>query len=283
VVPEPPAAPRLQRPWWHPFAAGVVAGTADTLCNFPPYGLHYRLQLGQDIAPWRNPRVWMPPELYRGVLAYAAIIPITGICDGVTSWLESRHGIDSALAAPVAGVVAAVCVSAPTTNVIVNQQRLSDPILRQLAASEITKVRASHELRVAKPGPVLRGLLRQGVGRLYWGVAPIAAREAVYSSAVFSASARAQAAYPNLPWYVTDAAVGTAATLISQPLDILATQTMASTAAVRPTVLAVARERYKVHGVRKGFWRGFAFRNAAIIAGIVVMRTASDATKDALK
>jgi hypothetical protein len=47
------------------FVSGLAAGAVDTVVNYIPYGLHYRRQRGEILHPVKNPRIYMPRELYR--------------------------------------------------------------------------------------------------------------------------------------------------------------------------------------------------------------------------
>jgi len=242
------------------FVSGAAAGLADTVVNYPPYCLHYRKQLGQVLSPRANPRIYWPRELYRGVGAYACIVPVTCISDGATHYLRDAHAVGPFASSFASGMLAALVVQAPTSNVIVAQ---NDHSLSARAA--------------------IRRLWRaDGARRFYTGLAPMLGREGLYASAVFwgegEAAARYPAAHARTHGVSSAALSGSVATALSQPLDTLATA-MQRTAS--RSVAASARAMYAEGGLAR-FYYGVAYRGYAIVAGVFVMQHVSAATKNAL-
>lgn len=241
------------------FASGAAAGLADTLINYPPYALHYHLGRGANI--WSQIHYWRPRELYRGVLAYSSIIPVTCITDGLSSYFAAQ-GLRQDLAALLAGMCAAAVVSAPVGNCIVTAQRLAE---EGRAASSVDAARA-----------VWRS---HGVKGFYTGLGPLMARESIYAWAVFSGKADLQRAY-NLGDLQAACASGTIASLLSQPMDTLAT--VMQNQSPRKTAWACVQAMYQEQGLRR-FYRGFYFRWVAIISGVYVMDAVSQRTKRLLE
>ena len=241
------------------FVSGTAAGVVDTIVNFPPYGLHYRLQRGCDVRPWsaHAARYYAPRELYRGVGAYAAIIPVTALADGVTHSLKGV-GVAPLVAALAGGACSALLVSTPTGNIIIAQQQTSTRLW-----------------------PAARALVRAGgVRRLWTGLTPLLGREGTYSAAVFwgngAAAARLPRADAATAGWASAVLVGTVATAISQPMDALATAMQ--DAATHPGVRATTRRLYAEGGAAR-FYRGALLRGAAVISGVYFMAYTSERTK----
>ncbi len=232
---------------WIAFASGIAAGATDTIINYPPYALHYRVQRGTNVWRWRY---WAPRELYRGVVAYSAIIPVTCIMDGVSGFLRDTCDVNEAIAPIISGMLAALLVSAPIGNTIVTDQRLAEskrPAGLTHALSDIQK--------------------RRGLRGYYVGLPPLLCREGIYSWSVFYAKGAAKDAL-GCGDIVASAVAGTMATLMSQPMDTMATFMQNQTTPV--TVKSAMRRMYAENGIRR-FYRGFFYRCYAVIAGVYVM------------
>jgi len=238
------------------FASGAAAGLADTCVNYPPYCLHYRLQRGENI--WVRKAWWPIKELYRGVLPYAAIIPITCITDGVSSYLKQR-GVHDDLATFSSGILAAMIVSAPVGNSIVNDLRLK---AKQMPAGTLNTLEYVYR--------------NYGLRGFYTGLTPLMMREAVYAWAVFSGKASFQ---DHFNWNDAQASIaaGSIATLFSQPTDTLATCMQDR----RKSIWDCIKMMYAEDGIAR-FYRGFYFRWYAIIAGVYVMDGVSGFVKQRL-
>lgn len=239
---------------WTSFLSGMAAGTADTLCNYPPYGLHYRVGRGTDI--WQA-KYWMPRELYRGVGPYAAIIPVTCVMDGVSDMLQ-KSGIHPALAPFLSGVVAAMLIGTPVGNLIVTDQRLSE---------------------AGRPGGTLNSFneikIQRGLIGLSTGIQWIMMREGVYSWSVFYAK-NATKDYFKCNDIVASCISGTVATIISQPMDTSATYMQNQLG--KPKLVDCMKRMYKEDGMRR-FYRGVGYRWYAVISGIYIMDKVSQYTK----
>lgn len=240
------------------YLSGVAAGCADTLFNYPPYGLHYRLQRHENLF---NPKIYTPRELYRGVGAYSAIIPITCICDGLTDSLENR-GYSRHTAAIGSGMVAALLVSAPIGNAIVMNLRLKSEKKPAGTLAAVRQLRSQY-----------------GMKGFYTGVETLLLREAIYSWSVFYAK-RAVQKKMKCGDIAASVLAGTVATILSQPCDTLATYSQNKV--IRQPIATNLKEMWRINGVRT-FYRGFVFRWYAVIAGIYVMDKVSTTVKDWLK
>lgn len=252
--------PKSRNQWlvkYSGFISGIAAGTADTCLNYPPYGLHYRLGRGTNV--WQL-KYWTPRELYRGVLAYSAIIPVTCIMDGVSQFLESK-GFNSTMATFSSGMVAALLVSTPTGNMIVTDQRLSESQKPAGLKNSINSI-----------------IRHKGFGGFFTGIQCIAAREGVYSWAVFSAKNDVKE-YMKSNDITASIIAGTIATIISQPLDTTATvlQNQVKSISLKEGITRM----YKENGIKR-FYRGFYFRWYAIVAGVFVMSETSEYVKSKL-
>lgn len=236
------------------YLSGIAAGMADTLTNYPPYGLHYRVGRGTNIWQWKY---WIPRELYRGVMAYSAIIPVTCIMDGVSQSLVSA-GVNSNLASFSSGMLAALLVSTPTGNIIVTDQRLSES---------------------NKPAGLINSIkniyTRRGVSGFLTGIQWIAAREGVYSWAVFSGKNDIKRRF-DCDDFTASFIAGTFATAISQPMDTSATYLQNQVEGI--SLSEGVKRMWKEEGVKR-FYRGVYFRWYAVIAGIFVMDKTSSIVK----
>jgi hypothetical protein len=263
VVPPPPsAATNSDNSYLLGFVSGLCGGIADTICNYPPYGLHLRLQAGQVINPFRNPAIYTPGELFRGVLPYSVIIPITCIADGVQLSLVRRFRWHEFLATFVSGMTAAASVSAPTSNIIIYQQ--------------------THSLTA--PIATRAFYTRYGLYGFTNGMSLYLIREGLYSSSVFWAKPTLQKQHQFLQnGLLCSIIVGIFATLLSQPFDTLATFKLRQQVRVSP--YRAFQAMYKQagggwKGVRR-FYLGTWLRGYAVVAGIYVMSTVSEYVKRA--
>lgn len=239
------------------FLSGAAAGVADTAINYPPYCLHYRLQRGESL--WRR-FVYRPRELYRGVLAYSAIIPITCISDGLTDKLKAS-GVSPFVASFTSGMVAALVISAPVGNSIVTNLRLKAG--HKPAGSIIAMYHIYHHY---------------GLRGFYVGIQPLLVREGIYASSVFYGK---RAIQDRLGCHdLTAASIsGTIATLFSQPMDTLATHMQNQTH--RTSMVDNIQQMWTSGGLVR-FYRGFYLRWIAIISGVYVMDRTSTSVKDKL-
>lgn len=246
------------------FISGFCAGVADTFINYIPYGLHIRRQRLEPINPFKNPSIYHYKEIYRGVGAYAVIIPITCICDGLSQLLIRRYDVPSFYATFAAGMVGAFIVSAPTTNTIVIQQKYK---LAPLQA--IKHIRATN-----------------GILHLYTGMSMFLMREGIYSNAVFYAKPKVQRElFSNS--LVASVTVGLVAAILSQPFDTVATY-MTNTEKKKIKVLEAIKMMYnetnKENGGKKmgfkRFYLGFTLRSYCVIMGVVVMDFVSNMVKE---
>lgn len=244
-------------PYLIPFVSGFLGGVADTIINFPPYGLHYRLQREEIIDPRINPRVYTPRELYRGVLAYGAIIPVTLIADGVATYLNNK-GLPLPVATFLSGMLGALIITAPTSNVIINQQE------GKLSATQ-----------------AMRNISQHGWYRYTTGTSLYLFREGIYSTSVFFARKWLAKQHKIFEHKILNATViGLVAAILTQPLDTTATSMIKRTVThnFRESPVQTARRMYQEGGLRK-FYKGFWFRAYAISAGILVMGEVSDYVK----
>lgn len=249
------------------FASGFLGGVADTLCNFPPYGLHLRYQNNEVINPFKNRSIYTGRELYRGTLAYSVIIPITCISDGFSEFLKRKYRMDAFLATFISGMTAAFFVSAPTSNIIVHQQQ--EKVSTREAINQIIQ--------------------RYGAYKFTTGMSLYMLREGIYSVSVFSAKPWLQkqdARFQND--FVASVVVGIIATILSQPCDTIATYMVAAPQRISPLKAISLMNKGIEHrgpsneGGLKRFYRGFLLRGYAVVAGIYVMSNVSNATKKAL-
>ncbi len=236
------------------FLSGIAAGTADTIVNYPPYGLHYRLGRGTNI--WQS-KYWTPKELYRGVVPYAAIIPVTCIMDGATEMFKEK-GVHPALASFISGAIAGVTIGTPVGNIIVTDQRLAES--GKKAGSRI----AYKDI-----------ITTRGYSALTTGVQFILMREGIYSFSVFYAK-NATKQYLDCSDAMASIVSGTIATIVTQPMDTSATWMMNQTK--RPKLIYSIRQMYKEEGIIR-FYRGVIFRWYTVIMGIYVMDKVSQYTK----
>jgi hypothetical protein len=236
------------------FVSGIAAGTADTICNYPPYGLHYRRGRGTNV--WQR-KYWTPKELYRGVIPYAAIIPVTCIMDGLTEVLKEK-GLHPAMASFSSGMIAGMSIGVSVGNIIVTDQRLAEagkPAGSKNAIVDIIKTR--------------------GYSAFTTGVQWIMMREGTYSFAVFYGK-NATKKYLDCNDFIASAISGTIASIITQPMDTSATWMMNQEK--QPSIIYSIKQMYKEEGLKR-FYRGFYFRWYTVIAGIYVMDKVSQATK----
>lgn len=249
------------------FVSGFMGGVADTFLNFPPYGLHLRYQNNECINPWKNAALYRPRELYRGMLAYGVIIPITCIADGFSEYLKRHLQMSPFAATFISGMTAAFFVTAPTSNVIIHQQQ--------------------HQL---KTRAAISSIIRQyGPYKLTTGMSLYMLREGIYSVSVFSAKPwlQKQHAYFEND-VVASILVGLVATILSQPSDTIATYMVSAKERLSPLKAISHMYSGTEHdgsvgaGGLKRFYKGFLLRGYAVMAGIYVMSKVSDATKRAL-
>lgn len=249
----------IDTPRWVSFLSGASAGLADTCLNYPPYCLHYNLQRGANI--WSKSMYWKPRELYRGVFAYSAIIPITCITDGMTDFFKSK-GVRNDVAPFISGMLAATVVSAPIGNSIVTDLRLKD------SGKPAGLKNALHHLTST-----------YGWRGFYTGIGPLMAREGIYAWSVFYGKGAFQEKY-NWNDIQASVAAGSIATALSQPVDTLATYMQNQVS--RKSTFECIRMMWKENGIQR-FYRGFYFRLYAIIAGVYVMDRVSGNVKAALE
>lgn len=257
---QPAKAPGVVPPWMVPFVAGCCGGIGDTIFNYPPYCLHYRFQRYENL---RNLHIYKPRELYRGVGPYAAIIPITCICDGITDNLVER-GIPKFPATLGAGALSAIIISAPVGNAIVVNLRLKEAATRVGGKTSTGSLAAIRHIYKT-----------YGLGGFYAGAKSLVLRESIYSSATFYGKDAIQEKL-QCGDFVASAISGTIATIFSQPCDTSATR--AQNKVVRNPWSTTVMEMWHEDGLRT-FYRGFFFRWYAVIAGIYVMNEISGRVK----
>lgn len=239
------------------YISGAIAGTCDTIINYPPYCLHYRFQRRENMY---STKIYYPRELYRGIFAYSAIIPITCICDGMTNWFKFK-GVEGYLAAIYSGMIAATIVSAPIGNSIVTNLRLKEEGKEAGTVKSIKHLINNYGL----------------FNGFYIGIIPLMAREGIYSWSVFYAKREVQNRY-NYGDIKASIVSGTIASILSQPCDTLATFMQNKVIRNNISTLACISQMYQINGIR-GFYRGFFFRWYAIVAGVFVMDKASTESK----
>jgi hypothetical protein len=242
------------------FVSGFVAGIADTALNFIPYGLHYRIQRGEVINPFKNPAVWTPRELYRGVIAYSTITPVTCISDGVGTMLNQRYNVPLPVATFMSGMLAAFVITAPVSNIIIHQQEHKRSPIQSMKFIQS----------------------QYGLYRFTTGTSLYLGREGIYSTSVFFARkwlSEQHEIFKNK--LINVIVIGFIATLLSQPLDTTATFMISQEK--RETVTETVTKMYKTQGGLRRFYRGFWFRCYAIIAGVFVMGETTDHIKKMLK
>jgi hypothetical protein len=171
-------------------------------------------------------------------------------------YLMRRHQLSAFVATFVAGMCAAAVISAPTSNVIINQQQ--------------------YELSMA--GAVRKIVREWGYYRFTTGMSPLLMREGIYSWGVFCARPYVQQYPVFTDPFVASLAVGIIATILSQPCDTLATFMIKRPERVGP--LHAAREMWHdgEGGVRR-FYRGCWLRGSVVVSGILVMGTVADYVK----
>jgi len=236
------------------FMSGIVAGIADTITNYPPYGLHYRR--GRGTNPWQK-KYFRLRELYRGVGPYSAIIPVTCLMDGLTEIMKEK-GIHPAIASFAAGVTAGMLIGTPVGNMIVTDQRLAD---QEKPAGSRNAIRNVIETR--------------GYSAFTTGVQWIMLREGTYSFAVFFGKNAVKKQF-DCNDFVASCVSGTIASIITQPMDTSATWMMNQEK--RPSILYAIKQMYKEEKLKR-FYRGFYFRWYTVIMGIYIMDKASQYTK----
>jgi len=252
-------------PWWTPFVSGFCAGVCDTIINYPPYGLHYRMQRGESVYPRVNPKVFTPRELYRGITVYSFIIPITLLMDGTGEFMK-KHGFHPALAAFLGGTISATIISAPVGNVIVTQQEKSLGPFR--AINFIIK--------------------NYGLSRFTTGTLPLIYREGIYSCSVFYFPSVIERNLNRISHNKNETATsiksslgasvisGMVAAVLSQPFDVITTRMQKNE--VRKGPLATAQNIYYKEGIKR-FFSGLIFRGYAVVAGVVVMHHVVESVK----
>lgn len=239
------------------FISGFFGGIADTVLNYIPYGLHYRIQRGESVNPLLNPKIYTPRELYRGVIAYSTITPVTCISDGVGTYLN-KCGVSMPIATFLSGMLAAMTVTAPVSNVIVHQQ--------EHKRSPIESIRFIYS--------------RYGMYRFTTGTSLYLGREGIYSTSVFFARkwlSEQHKVFENK--MINVSVIGFIATLLSQPLDTMATSMI--NREKREGTIITAKRMYHEGGLNR-FYKGFWFRCYAIVAGILVMGEVTDHVKKEL-
>jgi len=239
------------------FASGIAAGMADTLVNYPPYGIHYRVSRGTNI--W-NKKYWTFKELYRGVGPYSAIIPVTCTMDGISEFLKSK-GVHPAVATFSSGVIAAVFIGAPVGNIIVTDQRLAESKLPAGTQNAVRDI-----------------LYYRGKLGFETGIAFIAAREGTYSFSVFYAK-NAIKSYFDCNDFIASAIAGILATIVTQPMDTSASYMQNQQ--FRPRIIDSIKKMYAEEGLKR-FYRGGFYRGYTVVAGIYVMDKVSTYVKEQL-
>ncbi len=295
VLPPPlPPPPLPEDPIPVPYVVGLVSGIAggiaDTVFNYPPYGLHIRKERLERI---RLSHFW-PRQLFCGAAAYAyGMIPATMLQDGTNEILkralpQDRPPIADALCAFAGGIVGAM-VYTPVGNLIVTQQQL----MRPGSGDSVRVGQVLHHIR-----------MRYGVGRLWTGFAATSVRDGMYASAVFwgvhrcevwleargvSAALRNKVERLGFNPTITSVLVnvvgihalasiivGTLSSFCSHPFDAIATRMQNTPEKTHPVTLA--REIFRKEGIRS-FYRGAVFRLYAVIAGIFIVSHVSNLTK----
>lgn len=238
------------------FVSGAVAGVCDVFANYPPYGFHCRLQRGESL---RRLSIYRPRELYRGSLAYAGIVPITCITDGMTDYFKSM-GMYPGAASFTSGMIAATVVSGPISNAIVINLRLKEE------GKPASTIQAIKYIKMA-----------YGVRGFYAGILPLLFREGSYSWSVFYVKGEVQRRY-GYGDIKSSVIAGTIASVMSQPCDTLTT--FIQNQVERKGVVESAKMMWKddVGGVLR-YYRGFWLRWYSIVAGVYVMSSVSGIVK----
>lgn len=271
--------------WMVPYVAGVAAGMADTLLNFPPYGLHYRKQRGRNIRPWVNPQFYKPAALYCGLVPYSFIIPVTCLTDGLSDWLKAQN-VPGVFATMLSGFVAGAVISTPTSNIIIQQQMAAErkaPKGIEPGSAAHHKFDAARKNAATPVATVQRLYAQDGLWRFTRGMPTLMMREAAYAMAVFWGKDEVLERFPTLKemgWWgfgIACTVSGIGSTMISQPMDVMTTWAIKSER--RLTVAETFRQMYAEDGLKR-FYSGTLMRGYAIIAGIAVMSLVSDYVKE---
>ena len=246
---------------WIDFFSGASAGLADTMLNYPPYGIKTRMQRG-EINHWKEiftGKFYYPNKLYQGIVpAGVSIIPATIIQDGVSSLI--RNYSDSGAGAACAGGLASAPLSTVMANVIVRQQNES-----------LTPLKA------------IKSIQNEGWPRFFRGFVPTAKRDIIYAAGAFwgvnAIKQQMPDSHPLTQAAVASTVVGSAVTLLSHPDDTVAT-TMQDNKILQ-TLSETIKKIAKTKGIR-GFYAGAFFRGYSVIAGMLTVSTTSEKTKEVL-
>jgi hypothetical protein len=250
---------------WVGIPAGLVAGMGDTALNYPAYGIKIRKQRGEKI----NLKMFLPKELYRGVITYGlSAIPITILQDGISTLIKSYDPAPSQTSDATAaflGGCASAFVAAPMSNVIVTQQQQS-----------------------MQPRTAIQSIINNyGYSRFWMGIGPTLMRDGPYALAAFWGT-NAMKQYIEkryqldkdsnkaiIPASITTGAI---TTVLTQPVDTIATK-MQDSHESSISAWKVAKDILKKEGF-KGLYSGTFFRGSSLIGGMLIVSTLSTATKE---
>lgn len=130
----------------------------------------------------------------------------------------------------------------------------------------------------------MRNISQHGWYRYTTGTSLYLFREGIYATSVFFARkwlAKQHEIFENKILNV--ATIGLVATILTQPLDTMATSMIKRTVThnFRESPTQTAKRMHQEGGLRK-FYKGFGFRLYAVIMGILVMGEATDWVKEKL-
>jgi hypothetical protein len=244
---------------WIDFFSGATAGFADTMLNYPPYGIKIRMQR-KEIKHWKEiftGKFYYPTKLYQGIIpAGISIIPATIMQDGVSSIV--RNYSDSGAGAACIGGLAGAPLATIMANVIVRQQKEG---LTPLAAT--------------------KAIQSEGWARFFRGFVPTAKRDTIYAAGAFwgvnAIKKQMPNSHPLTQAVVASVVTGGIVTVLSHPADTIAT--MLQDSLKSQTLSEVTTGLAKTNGVR-GFYAGVFFRGYSVIAGMLTVSTVSEKTKE---
>lgn len=242
---------------------GTASALADALIAYPPYGYRYSIQestdaghILQDLNKNKSFYFNTIRSLYRGVAAYCAgSIPTFIIQNGVYKYLgntyphlnDPHHHFSFAL---LGGLVGAA-VATPAGNIIFTQQKMK-----------------------STPHEAIQFLRQQGYTRLFRGMTPIMIREGIFSSSanylIKLVRAEIKIHFNLEEGYhldiVASSITGIVSSVVSQPVDRLATRLHANNQA-KVSLVDSCTDMIKNEGI-KTLWRGGFFRASSIVLSI---------------
>ncbi|KAG0575421.1 hypothetical protein KC19_5G002800 [Ceratodon purpureus] len=246
---------------------GAISGMIEVFIQQPSVNIKNAVQDKQPV-------VWNPRILYRGVIVNAAsMAPISAIQFGVNTALEERMTgplttMDRTGIGLAAGAVSAV-VSSPSEVIMIQQQKTGLSILSQV------RYLCHHHGWLSLGRGFIPCLVREAVyTATYLGVNPILHEEVMKVSCEGSKSGMKLT--PTWALVLASCISGTTATVITQPIDTIKTRMQANVDLIKYRKMGSAFRTIMDEGGYRALYSGIIPRTQRIVCAVLILSEAKE-------